>query len=104
MRAERSLTGFLRRLRSGLPLLHDFVDRERLTHETLALRRLDGSAPDLGVANHHDRKALRLARLGIDSKHRVLDGHKRREQLPHMLDLDTGIKIADVDLEHGHCR
>lgn len=104
MRSEWPLPLLLGGLRCGLALLHDFIDRERLPQQALALGRLHGSTTNLRIANHDDREAFGLARLGVGDEHGVLDRHERREQLPHLLDLDTGVKVANVDLEHGHGR
>ena len=102
MGTERPLPRLLGGLGCSLALLHDFVDGERLAEQSLALRGLDRSASDLRIPNHDDGEALRLARLRVGDQHGVLDGHEGREQLSHLLDLDSRVKIANVDLEHRH--
>lgn len=101
MRTEGPLTGLLGDL-CGLPLLHHFVDRERLTEQTLALRRLHRRTADLRIAHHDDGEPLRLATLGVVHEHSILDRHERRKQLSHLFDLDSRIEISHVDLEHRH--
>jgi len=98
--AEWSLTDFLDGLRSAL--LHDLVDGQRLPKKTLSLRSLHGRAADVGVADHDDGKALRLAGLRIDGEYRVLDGREGGKELSNLLDFDARVEIAHVDLEHRH--
>jgi hypothetical protein len=104
VRAERSLPCLLGSLRSGLTLLHDFIDRQRLAEQTLALRSLDGRTSNLWIKHHDDCKALGLARLGIGNQDRVLDRHERREEFADLLDLDSRIEVTHVNLEHRHGR
>jgi hypothetical protein len=87
-----------------LPLLHHFVDRERLAEQSLALGGLDCRTTDLRVANHDDRETLCLASLGVGHENRVFDGHEGREEFADLLDLDSRIEVTHVDLEHRHGR
>lgn len=55
---------------------------------------------DLGIANHDDRKSLRLVRRGIRRNDEILDGAEHREKLAELLDLHLIVEVPDIDLEH----
>jgi hypothetical protein len=102
MRTERSLSDFLGGLGGSLALLHHFIDDERLSEKALSLRRLHCGATEIRIANHDDRKPLRLPCLRIGDKDSVLDRDERREDLAHLLDRHTGVEVSHKDLEHRH--
>jgi hypothetical protein len=81
VRTERTLPDLFRGLGSRRALLHDFVDGQRLTEKSLALR---------------------LARGGVGRENRVFDRREWREELADLLDLHPGIEIPHVDFEHWH--